>query len=257
MSVIAPSLLDHPDELFRLGNYLGYTCCATDVTETRTAAEKLEARVHSRTAELSAALERLRGEVVERERVEAQLRQAQKMDAVGQLTGGLAHDFNNLLTGIAGSLELLKVRISQGRLDTVDRYLDAARNASNRAAALTHRLLAYSRQQTLAPTAVDAGAMARNMEESIRRTVGPAIQVEAAYAPDLWATMCDPHQLENALLNLCINARDAMLDGGRLAIETVNAELKLLETGMHVMVKPFGMDDLALRVGTIIEEDGP
>ncbi|WP_158746217.1 ATP-binding protein, partial [Acidisphaera sp. L21] len=208
-----------------LGNYLGYTCCATDVTDARTAADELEARVQSRTAELSTALDRLKVEVADRERAEAQLRQSQKMEAVGQLTGGLAHDFSNLLTGIAGSLELLKTRVSQGRFDTLDRYLDAARNASDRAAALTHRLLAYSRQQTLAPAATDANALARNMEELIRRTVGPAIQVKTKYAPDLWITLCDPHQLENALLNLCINARDAMPDGGRLLVETVNAEL--------------------------------
>jgi PAS domain S-box-containing protein len=209
-----------------LGNYLGYTCCGTDITEARTAAEELEARVQSRTSELSTALDRLQSEVVDRERAEAQLRQAQKMEAVGQLTGGLAHDFNNLLTGIAGSLELLRSRISQGRFDTLDRYLDAARNASDRAAALTHRLLAYSRQQTLAPAAVDANQLARSMEELIRRTVGPAIQFDTDYAPDLWATLCDPHQLENALLNLCINARDAMPDGGRLVIQTLNAELR-------------------------------
>ena len=208
-----------------VGNYLGYTCCGTDVTEARAAAEELEARVQSRTAELSAAMDRLQAEVADRERAEAQLRQSQKMEAVGQLTGGLAHDFNNLLTGISGSLELLKTRVSQGRFDALDRYLDAARNASDRAAALTHRLLAYSRQQTLAPAAVDVNALARSMEELISRTVGPAIRVETQYAADLWATLCDPHQLENALLNLCINARDAMPDGGTLLVETLNAEL--------------------------------
>ncbi len=209
-----------------LGNYLGYTCCGTDVTEARMAAAELEARVEARTSELSGALDRLRSETGDREKAEAQLRQSQKMEAVGQLTGGLAHDFNNLLTGIAGSLELLKTRIGQKRYDMVDRYLDAAKGASDRAAALTHRLPAYSRQQTLAPTAVNANGLARSMEELIRRTVGPAIQVDTDYAPDLWTTLCDPHQLENALLNLCINARDAMPDGGRLTIQTLNAELR-------------------------------
>ena len=155
-------------------------------------------------------------------RAEEALRQAQKMEAVGQLTGGLAHDFNNLLTGISGSLELLTARIAQGRLKDLDRYVTAAQGAAKRAAALTHRLLAFSRRQTLEPKAIDVNRLVAGMEELVRRTVGPQITVEVVVAGGLWATMADPNQLENALLNLCINARDAMPDGGRLTIETGN-----------------------------------
>ncbi len=155
-------------------------------------------------------------------RLEEQLRQSQKMEAVGQLTGGLAHDFNNLLAGISGSLELLQARVAQGRIKDVDRYVNAAQGASKRAAALTHRLLAFSRQQTLDPRPTDMNRLVSGMEELVRRTVGPAITVEMVAAAGLWTTLVDPHQLENALLNLCINARDAMPDGGRLTVETGN-----------------------------------
>ena len=174
----------------------------------REANETLEAKVEARTAELMAA--------------EEALRQAQKMEAVGQLTGGLAHDFNNLLTGISGSLELLKTRLAQGRLTDVERYLVAAQGAANRAAALTHRLLAFSRRQTLDPKATNINQLIIGMEDLIRRTMGPEINVEVVHAGGLWNTLVDPPQLENALLNLCINARDAMPDGGRLTIETGN-----------------------------------
>ena len=153
---------------------------------------------------------------------EDRLRQSQKMEAVGQLTGGLAHDFNNLLTGIAGSLELLQTRIAQGQVRNVDRYIIAAQGAAKRAAALTHRLLAFSRQQTLDPKPTDVNRLVAGMEELVRRTVGPSIAVEAVAAGGLWSTLVDPSQLENALLNLCINARDAMPDGGKLTIETGN-----------------------------------
>ena len=150
------------------------------------------------------------------------LRQSQKMEAVGQLTGGLAHDFNNLLTGISGSLDLLQKRVTQGRLGELDRYLVAAQGASKRAAALTHRLLAFSRRQTLDPKPTDVQKLVLGMTDLIRRTVGPQIAVETVDTPGLWATLVDPPQLENALLNLCINARDAMPDGGRITIETAN-----------------------------------
>jgi PAS domain S-box-containing protein len=153
---------------------------------------------------------------------EAALRQSQKMEAVGQLTGGLAHDFNNLLTGITGSLELLQSRLAQGRVSDIDRYATAAQGAARRAAALTHRLLAFSRQQTLDPKPTNVNRLVLGMEELIRRTMGPHITVEVAQAAGLWTTLLDPNQLENALLNLCINARDAMPDGGRLTIETAN-----------------------------------
>ncbi|HEX8417826.1 MAG TPA: PAS domain S-box protein, partial [Methylobacterium sp.] len=150
------------------------------------------------------------------------LRQSQKMEAVGQLTGGIAHDFNNLLAGISGSLELLQTRMAQGRLTDLDRYLNAAQGAAKRAAALTHRLLAFSRRQTLDPKPTNVNGLIAGMEEMIRRTVGPAIAVEVVGASGLWPALVDPPQLENALLNLCINARDAMPDGGRITIETAN-----------------------------------
>jgi PAS domain S-box-containing protein len=153
---------------------------------------------------------------------QASLRQSQKMEAVGQLTGGLAHDFNNLLAGISGSLEMMNTRISQGRLDAVERYFMAARGAVKRAAALTHRLLAFSRRQTLDPKPTDLNRLVTGMEELVRRTVGPSIQLEVVGAAAVWPTLVDQNQLENALLNLCINARDAMPHGGRLTIETAN-----------------------------------
>ncbi len=159
------------------------------------------------------------------DRSREQLFQSQKMEALGQLTGGLAHDFNNLLTGITGSLELLSTRIAQGRVSEVDRYVGAAQGAAKRAAALTHRLLAFARRQTLDPRPTDVNRLIAGMEELIRRTAGPEIAVETVLGAGLWPTLCDPHQLENALLNLCINGRDAMPDGGRLTVETANSWL--------------------------------
>ena len=166
------------------------------------------------TAEKEAALEL--------EAAQDQLRQAQKMEAVGQLTGGLAHDFNNLLTGITGSLELLEIRVAQGRAGEIERYVRAAQGAAKRAAALTHRLLAFSRRQTLDPKPVDVNRLVAEMEDLIRRTVGTQIEVEVVGSSGLWTALVDANQLENALLNLCINARDAMPRGGRLTIETAN-----------------------------------
>jgi PAS domain S-box-containing protein len=180
-------------------------------TELRALTETLEQRVIERTAELM--------------HTEEQLRQSQKMEAVGQLTGGLAHDFNNLLTGVTGSLELLKTRVAQGRIKDVDRYVEAAQGAANRAAALTHRLLAFSRRQTLDPKSTDVNHLVSGMEEMVQRTVGPEIAVDTAGPADLWTTLVDPSQLENALLNLCINARDAMPHGGRITVETANRRL--------------------------------
>jgi CheY-like chemotaxis protein len=144
------------------------------------------------------------------------------MEAVGQLTGGIAHDFNNLLAAISGSLQMIQSRLAQGRIEAVDRYIAAAQNAVKRAAALTHRLLAFSRRQTLDPKPTNVNRLIAGMEELIRRTVGPSVQMEVIEAGGLWPTLIDPNQLENALLNLCINARDAMPDGGRLTIETAN-----------------------------------
>ena len=164
-------------------------------------------------------------DITEQRSVEAALRQSQKMEAVGQLTGGLAHDFNNLLTGITGSLDLLQARLAKGRFDTVDRYVSAAQDAAARAASLTHRLLAFSRRQTLDPKPTDTNRLVVEMEELVQRTVGPEIGIKVATAPDLWTVLVDPSQLENALLNLCINARDAMPMGGSITIETGNLHL--------------------------------
>jgi len=161
-------------------------------------------------------------DITEHRNLEQQLRQSQKMEAVGQLTGGLAHDFNNLLTGITGSLELTEKRFEQRRFNEIDRYLHAAKAAAKRAAALTHRLLAFSRRQTLDPKPTDVNSLVSDMEELIRRTIGPHITFEFIAAIGLWKTLADSHQLENALLNLCINARDAMPHGGRLTVETCN-----------------------------------
>ena len=166
--------------------------------------------------------ERVNQEVGARAEAEENLRQSQKMEAVGQLTGGIAHDFNNLLAAIGGSLEMIEARVAQGRTGVVDRYIAAGQNAVKRAAALTHRLLAFSRRQTLDPRPTNVNRLIAGMEEMIRRTVGPSIQIEVVGAGGLWSTLVDPNQLDNALLNLCLNARDAMPDGGRLTIETAN-----------------------------------
>jgi PAS domain S-box-containing protein len=157
---------------------------------------------------------------------EEQLRQAQKMEAIGQLTGGIAHDFNNLLAGISGSLELLEKRLSQQKLADLPKYIEAAQSAARRATALTQRLLAFSRRQTLDPKAVDFNHLILDMTDLIQRSVGPSIQLEISAAPERWNCLVDPSQLENALLNLCINARDAMPDGGELKIAISNETIQ-------------------------------
>jgi len=188
--------------------------------------EDLERRIDERTCELTAANVRLEAEADERERVEAALRQSQKMEAVGQLTGGLAHDFNNLLQGISGSLELMRHRAAQGRTAEFGRYIETAMGSANRAAALTHRLLAFSRRQTLDPKPTDMNHLVSGMEDLFRRTVGPSIKLETSLVGEPWPILCDSSQLENALLNLVINARDAMPNGGQLLIETTNTVLR-------------------------------
>ena len=180
-------------------------------------------RVEQELAGLNAALEQLvEARTADLLRAEEQLRQSQKMEAVGQLTGGLAHDFNNMLTGISGALEMMQVRVQQGRLTELDRYVTAAQGAASRAAALTHRLLAFSRRQTLDPKPTDVNRLIAGIEDMIRRTAGPGVEVEVVGAGGLWPALVDQNQLENALLNLCINARDAMPEGGRITIETAN-----------------------------------
>ena len=197
--------------------------------ETR-AAERLEAQVVERTAALEAANQRLRDEIQARAAAEDQLRQAQKMEAVGQLTGGIAHDFNNLLTIIIGNLDLLRRRTPDGAdFDRTRRLLDNALEGSNRAATLVARLLAFSRRQPLAPQPVDANGLVAGMADLLHRTLGDAVAVETTLAPDLWRTHVDANQLENTLVNLAVNGRDAMLastwPGGTLTIATANVVL--------------------------------
>ena len=187
------------------GRALRMVGTTTDITATRGLAERL------RKAE----------EDLQEQR--EQLFHAQKMEAVGQLTGGLAHDFNNMLMAITGSLELLRADTADGRVDHIDGYVAAALEAATRAAALTHRLLAFSRRQTLDPRSTDANKLIAGMRGLIQRTVGPEIALETRLAPDASPILCDPHQLESAILNLCINARDAMPEGGRIVVETANA----------------------------------
>jgi PAS domain S-box-containing protein len=172
-----------------------------------------------------------------------QLLQSQKMEAVGQLTGGLAHDFNNLLAGIMGSLELMRTRLGQGRINEIERYITAALGATSRAANLTHRLLAFARRQTLDPKPTAPNKLIATMEDLVQRTIGPAITLETILPTDLWPTFCDANQLENAVLNLCINARDAMPDGGKLTIETANVHVdeqsgrrRDMQTGQYIVV---------------------
>ena len=155
---------------------------------------------------------------------EAQLRQAQKMEAVGQLTGGIAHDFNNMLAIVISSLGLLKRRLAKGETN-VERFADSALEGANRAASLTHRLLAFSRQQPLKPEAIEPGALVSGLSEMLTRTLGETIRIETVQGAGLWRAHADPHQLESAILNLAVNARDAMADGGKLTIETANTDL--------------------------------
>jgi len=191
----------------------------TDIQDQKEAASVL--------AELNATLEQRVEERTEQlMQTQDALRQAQKMEAVGQLTGGIAHDFNNLLAGVTGNLEMLERRLADGRTDGLHRFIDSAQGAARRAATLTQRLLAFSRRQMLDPRAVDVNRLVAGMEDLIRRSVGPDVELEVRGAPAIWTTRVDPSQLENSLLNLCINARDAMTpDGGRLTIETANVGL--------------------------------
>ncbi len=187
--------------------------------------EMLEARVAERTRELSEANAKLQAEAVEREQVEEALRQSHKMEAVGQLTGGIAHDFNNMLQAIGGSLELMSRRVGQGRPAEAAVLVSSARTMVERAAALTHRLLAFARRQTLQARPVEPDNLIRGLVELIQRTVGPGITVEVRPCDGIWTVLCDPNQLENVLLNLAINARDAMPDGGTVTLSTRDVRL--------------------------------
>ncbi len=214
----------------------------------------LEARVADRTRELTEANAKLQAEATERGRVEETLRQSLKMEAVGQLTGGLAHDFNNLLASVSGSLELMGLRNAQGRTSELKRHIDSAMTSVDRAAALTQRLLAFSRRQHLDPKSTDVNKLVSGMKDLFRHTVTPSIQVETRLAVNLWPTLCDPNQLENALLNLVINARDAMPDGGRLVIETGNSVFPDWRDGIDVA--PFEPVPAGEYIGLFVSDTG-
>ncbi|MGB7254872.1 MAG: CHASE3 domain-containing protein [Xanthobacteraceae bacterium] len=186
---------------------------------------------------LALANRQLLDQVTRREAAESQLRQAQKMEALGQLTGGIAHDFNNMLGVIMGALDLVKRRIAKGDYG-VERFLDAATIASERAATLTQRLLAFARQQPLAPQPLDANKMIAAMSDLLHSTLGEHIQIETVTAAGLWTVLADSQQLENAILNIAINGRDAMPDGGKLTIETGNAYLDQAYCAQNPEVKP-------------------
>ncbi len=184
-----------------------------------------------------AALEQVRIEQARRQLAEESLRQSQKMTAVGQLTAGIAHDFNNLLTGIGGAIEMAGRRMKEPQAD-VTRYLDLARTGVSRAATLTQRMLAFARQQPLQIEVIDANRLVTGMSELLRRTLGETIQIETVLAGGLWRAKADPAQLESAILNLAINARDAMPGGGTLTIETANAHLDDAYAQANVEVTP-------------------
>ena len=207
--------LDYSPVLDESGRPAGVVAVVAETTErvladrrAASANETLEQRVAERTEELTVAHEALR--------------QAQKMEAVGQLTGGIAHDFNNLLMGIGGSLEFIERGLARNGVEGLERYLQGAQSSTRRAAALTQRLLAFSRRQTLDPKPTDVNRLIFGMEDLIRRTAGPSIEVEVVGQAGLWPARVDAAQLESALLNLAINARDAMPAGGGITIETAN-----------------------------------
>jgi PAS domain S-box-containing protein len=210
------------DETGRIVRWFGTSTDIQDIVDAREvlarSREELEAAVRERTERLMAA--------------EAQLRQAQKMEAVGQLTGGIAHDFNNMLAVVIGALDLMERRVAQGRTD-VDRYLIAARDGASRAAALTQRLLAFSRRQPLAPTALDVNDMLGGMIELLVRTLGEGVVIETQFARRLDPVVADRNQLENVVLNLAVNGRDAMPEGGTLTIETALVAIGAEEAGRY------------------------
>jgi PAS domain S-box-containing protein len=194
------------------------TAILRDVSERHAAATAL--------AELNATLEqRVEERTARLLEAEEALRQSQKMEAIGQLTGGIAHDFNNLLQGIVGALNMVEKRVDEGRITDIDRFLKGALSSAERASALTHRLLAFSRRQPIDPRPVHINQLVGSIQELLRRTLGERIKMKVGGADDLWLVRCDPNQLENALLNLAINARDAMPDGGTLSIEASNVTL--------------------------------
>ena len=220
--------LHFEQELVATGRVLSVTTFRVEPAEKRQVAVLFKDVTERRRAEL--ALQRLNEELEERvnaalaERAKAEeaLRQAQKMEAVGQLTGGIAHDFNNLLGGILGAQELMRQRLAQSRFGSLEPLLELSSGSAQRASSLVHRLLAFSRQQTLQPCSTQVAALVCGMEELLRRTIGPAITLASHFPRQLWPTFIDPPQLESALLNVCINARDAMPAGGVIDIHGDN-----------------------------------
>jgi PAS domain S-box-containing protein len=188
-------------------------------------------------ADLQSSRRDLVGAETRREVAEHQVRQLQKMEAVGQLTGGIAHDFNNMLSVVISGLSLAQRRLERGDV-AIGRYIEAAMDGARRAATLTHRLLAFSRQQALSPVSLDVNQMVQGMSDLLRRTLGEGIELEVVLAGGLWLTHADPSQLENALLNLAVNARDAMDGAGRLTIETANTHLDEAYARQHEEVEP-------------------
>ncbi len=185
---------------------------------------RLEARVGRQDAQLERVATELHNAASARAAAETQVRQLQKMEAVGQLTGGIAHDFNNMLAVVIGGLDMIERRIAAGRGD-VGRYVEAAKDGATRAAALTQRLLAFSRQSPLSPEPVEGNRLIADLTELLTRTLGEPIAVETVLSAGLWRAEADRGQLENAIVNLAVNARDAMPDGGKLTIETANAHV--------------------------------
>jgi signal transduction histidine kinase/ActR/RegA family two-component response regulator len=230
-------------ELERTGRYLELSAFRIEPVERRQVAVLFQDvtkrhRADQALRELNDTLERrVEEEVAQRLRTEEALRQSQKMEAVGQLTGGIAHDFNNMLAVVVSSLDLLARKFLKDDPQAM-RYVDAARNGTQRAAQLTQRLLAFSRQQPLRPEAINANRLVAGMSDLLRHSIGGAIALEAVQAGGLWRTHADPNQLESAILNLAVNARDAMPEGGRLTIETANAHLDERYVAEQVGVLP-------------------
>lgn len=257
-SVLEQAQLPHPVELTSLrkdgshgyvelsasrwknDNHVHVTAILRDAGERRTAEMELRAseeraRASAKAlAELNATLEQ---RVIERTNqlleTEDALRQSQKMEAIGQLTGGIAHDFNNLLQGIVGALNMVQKRMAEGRISEVERFLQGAVSSAERASTLTHRLLAFSRRQPIDPRPIDVNELVGSIEELVRRSLGERVRMVISCADDLWLTRCDANQLENAILNLAINARDAMPEGGTLTISAVNASFDAAQALMR------------------------
>ena len=215
----------------------GFAEYAHDNRQRRIANDELEARVAERTAELQAANQQLLDEAKARASAQALIRQMQKMEAVGQLTGGIAHDFNNMLAIVVGSLDMAK-KYCRRDPDKASRAIDHAMEGAQRAAELTARLLAFSRQQPLDPRSLDVNKLVGSMSEMLTRTLGGNVRMETVLAGGLWRMFADPPQLESAILNLCVNGRDAMPEGGKITLETLNAHLDDEYAAEHAEVRP-------------------